>query len=164
MARPSAAANPRRPATLLRWSSTRTPAGCSGSTPTGGSSPARSTPTGSTSLAAPAPVPQPHDDQRVDVVATLLRDIATYTGRPLPQPIAAPPTDGHDEHIVVWVDNSYAARTPRQAAEQAWRTIRRPGSHACVLQVVNRRTGARVEIDLLDDEDDTRTVEAGSPA
>ena len=46
------------------------------------------------------------------------------------------------------------AATPRQAAEQAWRTMRRPGSQACVFQVVNRRTGRRVEIDLLDEEPD----------
>ncbi len=119
---------------------------------------------GRTSLGAAAPVPLPHDDERVDIVATLLRDIATYTGRPLPVPIPAPRADGHDEHIVVWVDNSYWTRTPRQAAEQAWRTIRRAGSHACVFQVVNRRTGVRVEVDLLDDEDDTQAADAGSPS
>lgn len=121
-------------------------------------------PDGRTSLAAAAPIPLASDDARVDVVATLLRDIATFTGRPLPVPIPAPPVHGQDEHIVVWVANSFSTPTPRQAAEQAWRTIRRPGSHACVFQVVNRRTGNRAEVDLLDDEDDTRAADAGSPA
>jgi hypothetical protein len=117
---------------------------------------------GHTSLAAAAAIPLPDGaDERIDVVAVLLHDIADVTGRPLPVPIAAPPADGHDEYIVVWVDNSYQTRTARQAAEQAWRTMRRAGSHACVFQVVNRRTGARVEVDLLDDEPGT---EAGNPS
>lgn len=119
---------------------------------------------GRTSLAAAAPVPLPDDEERVEVVATLLRDIATYTGRPLPQPIPAPRADGYDEHIAVWVANSFWTRTPRQAAEQAWRTMRRPGSHACVFQVVNRRTGERIEVDLLDDENLDTGTGAGSPA
>ena len=118
---------------------------------------------GRTYLAAAAPIPLGSDDARVDVVATLLHDIADLTGRPLPVPVPAPPVDGRDEYIVVWVDNSAATRTPRQAAEQAWRTIRRPGSHACVFQVVNRRTGARVEVDLLDDDLDIG-ADAGSLA
>ncbi len=110
---------------------------------------------GRTSLAAAASIDLPHDDARV--VATLLHDIAGFTGRPLPASIGAPPVDGHDEYIVVWFDNSLFAATPRQAAEQAWRIMRRPGSHACVFQVVNRRTGTRVEVDLLDDDPATRT-------
>jgi hypothetical protein len=56
---------------------------------------------------------------------------------------------GYHEYAVVWVDNSYYATSPREAAEQAWRTVRRAGSQACVFQVVNRRTGQRVEVDLL---------------
>ncbi|GAA0908162.1 hypothetical protein [Virgisporangium aurantiacum] len=119
---------------------------------------------GRTSLAFAAPVPRAGDDERTDVVATLLHDIAEFTGRPLPVPDPAPPVDGRDEYIVVWVDNCAFTRTPRQAAEQAWRTIRRPGSHACVFQVVNRHTGARVEVDLLDDEDGTNVPDGGSPS
>ncbi len=112
---------------------------------------------GHTSFAAATPIPLPTTDaDRLDGVRTLLSDIATYTCRPLPLPIAAPDPHGHDEYAVVWVDNSYDATTPREAAEQAWRTIRRPGSQACLFQVVNRRTGQRVEVDLLDDESDPR--------
>ena len=119
---------------------------------------------GRTSLAAAAPVPVSSSDVRLEVVRTLLDDIATYTCRPLRLPIAEPEPDGHDEYTVVWVDNSYYAATPRQAAEQAWRTMRRPGSHACVFQVVNRRTGHRAEVDLLDDEPGTGSVGEASGA
>jgi hypothetical protein len=119
---------------------------------------------GRTSLALAALVPRAGDDVRGGVVATLLHDIAEFTGRPLPVPDPAPTVDGRDEYIVVWVDNCAFTRTPRQAAELAWRTIRRPGSHACVFQVVNRRTGARVEIDVLDDADDAQAAEVGSPS
>ena len=118
---------------------------------------------GRTSLAAAAPIPQPGHGERVDVVTVLLHDIADLTGRPLQAPIAATPVNEYDEHIVVWFDNSCYASTPRQAAEQAWRSMRRPGSHACVFLVVNRRTGARVEVDLLDDDepgDDGRPLTA----
>jgi hypothetical protein len=109
-------------------------------------------PDGHVSLGAVAD-PPPGNDERSAVIRTLLDDIATYTCRPLPLPIAAPERDGYDEYAVVWVDNACYAATPRDAAEQAWRTIRRPGSHACVFQVVNRRTGQRTDVDLLDEPD-----------
>lgn len=118
---------------------------------------------GRTSLAAAAPVPRYSDDARTNVVATLLHDIAEFTGRPLRIPVPAPPVAGREQYIVVWVDTSSPTSTPRQAAEQAWRTIRRPGSHACLFLVVNPRTGARAEIDLLDDVDPPSTQTA-SPA
>jgi len=108
---------------------------------------------GRTSLAAAEPIPQPGHEERVDVVAVLLRDIAELTGRPLQASVAATPVADYDEHIVVWSDNSCYASTPRQAAEQAWRSMRRPGSQACVFLVVNRRTGAWVEVDLLNDDE-----------
>jgi hypothetical protein len=66
----------------------------------------------------------------------------------------------------VWVANSFYTATPREAAEQAWRSIRRHGSQACVFEVVNRRTGQRTPIDLLDDEPDDDgqpTVGDGQP-
>ncbi len=118
---------------------------------------------GRVSLAATAPLPLPIDDTRVQVVTTLLHDIATFTGRPVPVPVPAPPVDGHQEYIVVWVDDSCFTRTPRQAAEKAWHMMRRAGSHACVFQVVNRRTGARVEVDLLDDKTGSHTNPGSQP-
>jgi hypothetical protein len=120
---------------------------------------------GRTSLAGAAPIPLPSADARVDVVAAMLHDIATYTCRPLRLPIPEPNPDGYDEYAAVWVANSFYATTPREAAEQAWWTMRRAGSQACVFQVVNRRTGTRVEVDLLDDEDlGTGAADGGSPA
>jgi hypothetical protein len=109
---------------------------------------------GYTQLTAAKPVPAATTGDRLDVVRTLLDDIATYTGRPLRLPIPEAEPGGREKYAVVWVDNAFYATTARQAAEQAWRTIRRPGSHACVFQVVNLRTGHRVEVDLLDDAPD----------
>jgi hypothetical protein len=117
---------------------------------------------GYTQLTAAASVPAITTDDRLDAVRALLDDIATYTGRPLRLPIGEAEPGGHEQYAVVWVDNSLYATTPRQAAEQAWRTIRRPGSHACVFQVVNRRTGHRIEVDLLDDVPDEEATTGGA--
>jgi hypothetical protein len=100
-----------------------------------------------TAAAQPAP---PHGE-RLEVVRTLLADIAGYTGLPLYGSIGEPDGRGLDEYIAVWADNSLLAATPREAAEQAWRAMRHRGSIACVFQVVNRRTAERIEVDLLDD-------------
>jgi hypothetical protein len=118
---------------------------------------------GRTSLGTAAPIPLPVDDARVDVVATLLRDIADVTGRPLPVPVSTPPVDGYDEYTVVWFNHDYEATSPRQAAEHSWLWMRCSDSQACVFHVVNRRTGARVEVDLLDDDLDMG-ADAESPA
>jgi hypothetical protein len=117
-----------------------------------------------TPAAAPSPPPTDGDDHRRTVVAALLTDIAAYTGQPLRETTGASNRDGNDEYAVVWVDNSSWAATARQAAEQAWRTMRCPGSQACVFQVVNRRTGQRVEIDLLGDGPDPDPSGAPGPS
>lgn len=108
---------------------------------------------GHTCLAAAVAAPVPGIDKRLEVVGTLLRDIAAYTCRPLHLPTSQTDPDDHAEYAVIWVSNSHCTATPRQAAEQAWRMIRRFGSQACVFQVVDRRTGRRTEIDLLVDSD-----------
>lgn len=108
----------------------------------------------STRLTGATVVPVATSDDRLDAIRILLDDMATYTGRPLRLPIPAAEPGGRDQYTVVWVDDGFHTTTPRQAAERAWHSIRRPGSHACVFQVVNRRTGHRVEVDLLDDEPD----------
>jgi hypothetical protein len=119
-------------------------------------------PDGYTQLTAAQPVPAATTGDRLDVVRTLLDDIATYTGRPLRLPIPEAEPGEREKYAVVWVHNAFYATTPWQAAEQAWHTIRRPGSYACVFQVVNLRTGHRVEVDLLDDEPDEEATTGGA--
>ena len=107
-------------------------------------------------------VPASGTSRQLAIVRTLLDDIATYTGRPLASP-AASPRDRFDEYTVVWFNHDYDAASPRQAAEHSWQWMRWPDSQACVFHVVNRRTGARVEVDLLGDEPAT-DADPGSPS
>lgn len=116
---------------------------------------------GRTSLATTASTPLAAGEQIE--VAALLRDIADVTGRPLRMPVPTAPSDGREDYTVVWLYDVEDATTPRWAAEQAWLAMRRGDSHACVFQVVNRRTGTRVEVDLLDEEPGTGT-DHGNPS
>jgi hypothetical protein len=107
---------------------------------------------GLASSAVTTPTARAGADRRLVDVRALLDDIATYTGRPLSLSVALPNVDGSDEYTVVWFNHDYDAATPREAAEHSWQWMRCSDSQACVFQVVNRRTGERVQVDLLDDE------------
>ena len=73
------------------------------------------------------PIRTNEPDPDITQVHTILRDIATYTCRPLRHPAAPPEPDGYDEYAVVWVADSFYTCGTQDAAFPTRRSSRPSG-------------------------------------
>lgn len=64
-------------------------------------------------------------------------------------------------YLVTWEIDIFDADSPREAAQQAFDAVRRPGTLATVFKVVEHDTGGEaISIDLLDDSLEEMAVDA----